>query len=325
MTNRKAWLAPAPETERKQGILPIEWLALGWGAFTAVLTVLLWERMEAPGTLLVDRLLIATGTMVLWGVYTCWPSRVMLFLRITAQMVLLSYWYPDTYTFNCLFPNLDHLFAGLEQQLFGGQPALTFSRLLPDMLFSEAFNLGYYAYYPMIIVVMVFYFLKRFARYEEASFVVMASFFIYYAIYIFVPVTGPQFYFQAIGTEAAEAGHFTELGTYFSEHTEMLPAPGDADGVFYKLVQGAQDAGERPTAAFPSSHIGISTILLLLAFPVSRRLGWALTPFFVLLCGATVYIQAHYVIDTIAGLLSAVPVFLAATALYRYGFARKRG
>ena len=64
----------------------------------------------------------------------------------------------------------------------------------------------------------------------------------------------------------------------------------------------------RPTAAFPSSHVGISTILMILSWRTSRRLFFVLTPFYVLLCGATVYIQAHYLIDAIAGLLTA-PLF----------------
>lgn len=313
-------LCPVPKRERRYGWLPIEKLALGWLLFTATLVGLLWGRMEAPGTMLTDRLLILLGTLALRGVYAVYPSRLMLFVRVTVQMALLSYWYPDTYEFNRLFPNLDHLFAGWEQQLFGGQPALWFSRCCPNAWFSEPFNLGYFAYYPMIIAVMVFYFLCRFSRYEEASFIVMCSFFIYYLIYIFVPVAGPQFYFHAIGPEAAAAGQFPELGTYFSHNTSMLPAPGDAEGLFYRLVQGAQEAGERPTAAFPSSHIGISGILLILAFSASRRVGWVLFPFFVLLCCATVYIQAHYLLDAIAGLLSVGPVFLLSRWMYRRFF-----
>jgi len=320
MTGWTVLFRPASGDERRRGLLAIEKLGLGWLLFTTLLIGVLWSRMNNPVGMLADRLQIVAGTLFLWGVYALYPCRLLLFVRVTAQMALLSYWYPDTYEFNRLFPNLDHLFAAWEQQCFGGQPSLWFSRLCPGAWFSESLNLGYFAYYPMIVVVMVFYFLYRFARYEEASFIVMCSFFIYYFVYIFVPVAGPQFYFQAIGTEAAEAGRFVELGTYFSRHTDMLPAPGDTEGVFYGLVRGAQEAGERPTAAFPSSHIGISGILLILAFSASRRLGWGLFPFFVLLCGATVYIQAHYLLDALAGLLSVVPVFLLSRWFYRRFF-----
>ena len=82
----------------------------------------------------------------------------------------------------------------------------------------------------------------------------------------------------------------------------MLPIPG-ADGVFHNLVQIAHDAGERPTAAFPSSHIGASVVLLWLVREV--RAYWLLAILGVLttlMFFATFYIQAHYAIDAIAGI-----------------------
>lgn len=313
-------LRPEPASERKHGLLAIETLCLTYSALTTVAIALLWGRLDHPVSMLGGRAVIAAAIFVLYALYRRFPCRLMVFVRITVQMSLLNYWYPETYEFNRLFPNLDHLFASCEQYLFGGQPALWFSQALPGTLFSEAFNLGYFSYYPMVLVLMLFYFFCRYRQYQEASFIVMCSFFIYYAIYSYLPVAGPQFYFEAIGVERAAAGDFPALGTYFSQHTEMLPAPGDADGLFYGLVHSAQELGERPTAAFPSSHIGVTVIMLILAFRTSRRLGYALLPFSLLLCCATVYIQAHYLIDAIAGLLSAVPVYLLSRTLYRHIF-----
>ena len=99
----------------------------------------------------------------------------------------------------------------------------------------------------------------------------------------------------------------------------MLPAPGDADGLFFNLVKGAQDAGERPTAAFPSSHIGISFILLYLVYPFSKKMFAGLLPFVVLLTLATVYIQAHYLVDAIAGILTSVIVFNLSSFVFGKG------
>ncbi|MCR4995438.1 MAG: phosphatase PAP2 family protein [Bacteroidales bacterium] len=141
--------------------------------------------------------------------------------------------------------------------------------------------------------------------FSRVTTIIMTAFFLYYLIYIFLPVSGPQFYFQAVGVDEIMQGHFPALGTYFSSHTDMLPAPGNPDGLFYRLVSSAQATGERPTAAFPSSHIGISTIVLLLARRHAPRLLLILIPLWALLCCATVYIQAHYLIDAIAGLLTA--------------------
>jgi membrane-associated phospholipid phosphatase len=90
----------------------------------------------------------------------------------------------------------------------------------------------------------------------------------------------------------------------------MLTSPGYQDGFFYHLVEAAHNAGERPTAAFPSSHVGISTICML---AIWHTRNWKLFAFtgiiYIFLCMATVYIQAHYVIDAIAGFISGIVLY----------------
>lgn len=288
----------------------VERVGLAWWVLTTVLLFVFWGRMEQPADILLGRIGVLAGTLVLWAVGQRWQNRATDFLRVAGQLALLAYWYPDTYEFNRLFPNLDHLFAGFEQQVFGCQPSLEMSRFLSSGVWSEAFNLGYWAYYPMIFGTVLYYFIRRTRReFLWAARVVLAAFCCYYLVYMFLPVAGPQYYFQAIGVDQAAAGFFPSVGDYFNYHTEMLPAPGDENGLFYRLVGQSQAAGERPTAAFPSSHVGMSTILMLLAARVSRKLTLTLTPFYILLCGATVYIQAHYAIDVMAGWVTAVLVY----------------
>ena len=72
----------------------------------------------------------------------------------------------------------------------------------------------------------------------------------------------------------------------------------------------AHDSGERPTAAFPSSHVGISVVCMLLAWRTgSRKLFFTLLPFAMLICLATVYVRAHYAIDVLAGLVVGVAFY----------------
>lgn len=92
------------------------------------------------------------------------------------------------------------------------------------MWVSEPLNMGYFFYYPMILVVVVWYLLYRFDLFEKVSFVIVTAFFIYYLIYIFVPVAGPQFYFPAIGIDNVAQGIFPAIGDYFHHHQELLPA-----------------------------------------------------------------------------------------------------
>ncbi|MCE8487430.1 phosphatase PAP2 family protein [Bacteroides uniformis] len=77
-----------------------------------------------------------------------------------------------------------------------------------------------------------------------------------------------------------------------------------------------------PTAAFPSSHVGMSTVLMIMAWRGSKRLFACLFPFYLLLCGATVYIQAHYLIDSIVGFVSAFGIYILATWMFKRWFAQ---
>ena len=109
-------------------------------------------------------------------------------------------------------------------------------------------------------------------------------------IYDIIPVVGPTFYYKAVGISNIAHGIFPDVQYYFSNHHDCLPSPGYTDGIFYHLVEDAKAAGERPTAAFPSSHVGVSTICMLLAWhSKNRKLLFIMLPFYILLCLATVY------------------------------------
>ncbi len=309
--------------ESSKGLFAVERISLIYNAITTILIVLLYSRMDHPGMMLVERAGIVVITFALIYLYQKYPCRLSAFVRMAVQMSFLVYWYPDTFEFNRLFPNLDHLFASAEQTLFGCQPALEFMNLCPSIWFSEPFNMGYFFYYPMIAIVVIYYFIFRFEWFEKVSFVMVTSFFIYYLIYIFMPVAGPQFYFPAIGMDNVVMENFLSIGDYFNHNDVLLPGPDFEQGLFYELVEASQEVGERPTAAFPSSHVGISTIAMIMAWRVNKKLCYGLAPFYILLCGATVYIQAHYLIDVFAGLISAVCIYMLSTWMYKRWFASR--
>lgn len=298
------------EKKPKKGLLAAEWAAMIYLVTTLLLMLFTYTKLSNPESMLWGRLRIAVITAAMWGVYRMIPCRFTRFCRILAQMALLSWWYPDTYEFNRMFPNLDHVFASWEQSLFGCQPALLFSQAFSNPVFSELMDLGYASYYPLIAAVTIFYFFCRYKDFGRASFIILGSFFIYYIIYIAVPVAGPQYYYPAAGLDNIAAGVFPDVGNYFATLREALASPGYKDGIFYQMVVDAHNAGERPTAAFPSSHVGVSTILLILAVTArNRRLLFAVIPLYVLLCLSTVYIYAHYAIDVLGGWISAVAIY----------------
>lgn len=295
------------EKQPLKGLMALEWVVMAYLVLTLIVTFFMYTSVNNPEGMIFGRLRIVAITAALWLVYRMIPCRLTRFFRVIAQLALLAWWYPDTYELNRNFSNLDHIFASWEQNLFGCQPALLFSQKLSSPVFSELFDMGYAAYYPMIALTVFYYFFCRYKEFERCAFIILASFFTYYVIFVFLPVVGPTFYYKAVGINNIVNGVFPNVHDYFNHHQECLPSPGYADGFFYKLVEDAKAAGERPTAAFPSSHVGISTICMLLILHArSKRLLLCLLPFYIFLCCATVYIQAHYLIDAIAGFVSAI-------------------
>lgn len=108
--------------ESGKGLFAVESISLIYNALTSILILLLDPRMDHPGTMLLERLGIVVLTFVLIHLYQAFPCRLTAFVRMVVQMSLLAYWYPDTFEFNRLFPNLDYLFASAEQTISIASP-----------------------------------------------------------------------------------------------------------------------------------------------------------------------------------------------------------
>jgi len=151
---------------------------------------------------------------------------------------------------------------------------------------------GYFSFY-LTIIFTIFYFYFRFDKkiYEKISFILLFSFFAFYLIFIFLPVEGPQFYFTC-----------NKVPNGF---------------LFYKILAIAQHYGEKQTGAFPSSHIGISLIIIFIFYKYNRQIFYVLLPLFIILAFSTVYIKAHYVVDVIGGLVVAPVLYWLSCVVFK--------
>ncbi|WP_243347041.1 phosphatase PAP2 family protein [Parabacteroides sp. FAFU027] len=305
--------------------LAVEKITFAYILFTTILILSVMGRLANPLELVGLRLMIAVTIFILAYFNSLRHWWVVKLARYAFVGALLSFWYPDTYEINRALINHDYLLAGWEQMIFGCQPALLFRQAIPQHWFSELVNMGYFAYYPIILGSSLYFFFFGKKHFEHFFFVVLCSFYIYYIIYILFPTAGPQYYFPAIGLENVHAGIFPEVGRYFNYHSTLNETANNS-GIFFKMVEHTQQVGERPTAAFPSSHVGISTLILLLIWRKRRyRLLAAIIPFYICLVMATVYIEAHYLIDVIAGLITAGLFYYLSNVLFVYFNKRYHG
>ena len=208
---------------------------------------------------------------------------------------LMTFLYKETAMLNTLiFPKIDEFLSNLDQNIFKFQPSIEFSKHFNSLFFSELFYFGYFCYYllPLVVFGILYKFLPQ--KIEEFGFILISSFLLYYFIFIIIPAEGPQFYF-----------------TFPDNHIE-------AQGIFGNAIKLIQKNGEAPTAAFPSSHVGISWIVIFWLYQNFRKSVKYFLPFVILLMFSTVYIKAHYFVDVVAGFISAPIVFFLTFKFYKF-------
>jgi membrane-associated phospholipid phosphatase len=212
----------------------------------------------------------------------------------TAYPILLSgYFYSETVFYNkLLFDNIDPLLVDIEAFIFGMQPSIEFCAYFSNKIFSEIMYFGYFSFYLFILGFTLYIFIRKKDHFNKTIFQFSASIYIFYFIFCLIPSAGPQF--------------------YFSSPENILP---DAY-VFDKVMHFIQKTAEQPTGAFPSSHVGISMVILILSkriAPEFLKIAW---PFVVLIILSTVYIKAHYAIDTLGGIFIAPSILYLSNKLY---------
>ncbi len=254
-------------------------------SLTLLLTLIYYTKIDAPLFQIGFRFLVFLFIYLVAAIHFRTKSKFWEFLHWFYPLGLLAYFYPETANFNLLFfQPFDHYIIAFEESLIGTELSLDFSKIIPNLWFNEWLSMGYFSFYFLIFGTTFIIYLKNKEQTLRIIFIIMVSFFFFYVIFIVFPVVGPQYYYHSPDSEVPLA--------YFFSHA-------------VKIVQ---DAGERPTGAFPSSHAGITTILLFISYHYHKKAFPLLLFFAFPLVLATVYLKAHYVSDVLAGLIVA-PIF----------------
>jgi len=212
-------------------------------------------------------------------------SKLAKLLYSLVPLAFLGFFYNETASFNHLFfNNFDDTLSQIELNIFGVQPSVIFSHVFNYTWFSELMNFGYFSYYLLIFGTPVLFYYKRPNQFHRLLFILLTSFYLYYILFIIIPIVGPQFYFQ--GDDAI----FTPQGPF---------------GYLIKFIQ---ETGEVPTGAFPSSHVGVSILLGYFIFKYFQEYFLVTSLIITILTFSTVYIKAHYILDVIMAFI-VTPIF----------------
>lgn len=213
-------------------------------------------------------------------------NKALKFIRNLYPLLFLGFFYTETSCMkNIIFStNFDSYLFNAEQSLWNCQPSLAFSMYLQGEWFNEFMNLCYFSYYIIISLSCIVLFTGKPGSSQKDIFTVIFSFYLYYAIFAVFPVIGPHYYIPTA--------------------PEKIPLH-----FFGKIMRWLIEGYEQPTGAFPSSHVGIALIIARILYQHHKTLFAITLPFVLGICFATVYIKAHYLLDVIAGIISA-PVFI---------------
>ena len=180
-----------------------------------------------------------------------------------------------------------------EEALFSGQPSRDWARAMPLLLLSEPLHAAYMSYYLLLYAPALAIWLRRpRAEFDLAVFTVMLAFVAHYLFFIYFPVEGPRYRFDA-------------------------PTGGIENGTFYRLAHQLLEAGSSQGAAFPSSHVGASAAVSIAVMRSWPRFGLLLTLLTLGVALGAVYSGFHYVVDVIAGLILGAAMALVAPEVYR--------
>ena len=300
----------------------IDYATQGYVALVGIL-ILFFHNQSVAGWpyLVVAHAICLTLVHLLIQGHARWrENRLVDFLRHFYPVLLYTGFYRETGALNRMFAAdyLDAHFIWIEEKLLGSQPCIWSMDVLPYLAISEVFYAAYFSYYIMISGVGLALFFRNRQHFYHYVSVVSFVFYVCYLTYICLPVMGPRAFFREIDGFRLpdEIQAFAGAPTY---PDAVKP------GVFYQIMAWIYRNFESPGAAFPSSHVAIALCTVWFSFRYLPRIRWVHLVVALLLCLATVYCRYHYVVDVIAGALTAAILVPLANRLYRRFRAGEQG
>ncbi len=189
-----------------------------------------------------------------------------------------------SYTWMEINPMQHLLYAGwfdpvllrLEHSVFGVDVNLWVDRFTSPWM-TEWMMMGYFAYVPLLPIVMAMIYARRGEEAADAYLLGLAlAYGACFVVFVLWPVGGPK-----------EFLHWSDaLNGY----------------VFRWITLQIERYGHFPGGAFPSPHCCSGTVMLYMAYRYHRPTFWSILPFILTFYAATVYGRYHYLSDTVTGI-----------------------
>lgn len=191
--------------------------------------------------------------------------------------------------------DMDYIFLEIDYKIFGFYPYVYLEKFTNPYL-TEIMQLSYCVYY-FLPFILGFYLLKNGMQddFQKAMFFILLCFYLSFIGYIIFPALGPRF-------SIAHMFNIELEGVFLADKIKN----------FLNSLEGIK------RDAFPSGHVGISLLILLILYKYNKKIFWITLPSVILLMISTVYCRYHYFVDVIAGLILTVVTLLVGKLYYNF-------
>lgn len=201
-----------------------------------------------------------------------------------APLFLIFYFYKSAGLLSRSFYNdtFDNVIINFEKKIFGDyNPFIWLSNKFNFFWLSEYLHLCYFSYFLLLYAIPFYLYFKHdynlFYQFEFAELLVLLQSFL---IHSMIPVLSPRTLFEKISLSLRK-------------------------GPIYRLVHYAVENGSADGTAFPSTHVGIGTLVILTALYFHTPFFLMLLPFAIGLVVSTIYGRFHYITDLTGGVIIA--------------------
>lgn len=236
--------------------------------------------------LIINTLIVLCGVSLFYlkskndvlSVLADWVPLFLVFFFYQTAGLLSRVFHDDTF---------DHHIIQFEKKWFGVHyPCMHWSEIFDVYWLSEFLHLCYLSYYFLLYGVPLYFYLRHdyaaFYQFTFAELLILLTAFFTHSI---VPVLSPRTIYEKIKQPMR-------------------------DGIIYRFTHFIVQSGSANGTAFPSTHVAIGTLMVLIALHIHTTFFYYVLPVALGLIICTIYGRFHYVVDMIAGMIYGSLVFV---------------
>ncbi|MDI1470977.1 MAG: phosphatase PAP2 family protein [Thermodesulfovibrio sp.] len=191
--------------------------------------------------------------------------------------------------------DIDLVLLELDYMILGFYPYLYFEKIA-NPLITELMQLSYCVYYilPFLIGVLLIK-EKKWHEFYKVLFLILLCYYLSYTGYILFPALGPRYSIPEIFQSELR-------GLFLADYIKN----------FLNSLEGIK------RDAFPSGHVGISLLILILIYRYSKKIFWLMFFPVLMLILSTVYCRYHYFVDILGGILLTIVTLVLGNLYYNF-------